>query len=80
MIIYGNKFANKIEKLKGLIKIGMWASNCCDRDLFEIKTQEQIDDIIEWIISDIDDGISTYTIFSTKKEALNYFRKCGLDC
>jgi len=29
------------------IKIGMWATNCCHRDLYQIETQEQIDIIMD---------------------------------
>jgi len=52
------------------IKIGMWATNCCHRDLYQIETQEQIDIIID----DWDEGIS-HDVYYTKRQALSEIRK-----
>lgn len=34
-------------ELREKIKVGMFATMCCYRDMYEIKTQEDIDDIID---------------------------------
>lgn len=36
-----------VPELRDKIKIGMWATLCCRREMFEIKNQEDIEDIIE---------------------------------
>ena len=55
------------------LKIGMWASPCCHRDLYQIKSQDEIDTIID----DWDEGIS-HEVYRSKKEALLDIRK-GFD-
>jgi hypothetical protein len=35
-------------------KIGMWYANCCELDLYEIKTQDDIDYILDLREDDID--------------------------
>lgn len=56
----------KITKQEDL-KIGQWSSDCCERDLREIKSQEDIEDIIEmW--DDI--GTDSVDVWESKKEAL----------
>jgi hypothetical protein len=52
------------------IQIGMWATSCCHRDLYQIKTQKEIDTIID----DWDEGIS-HDVYHTQKEALIEIRK-----
>jgi hypothetical protein len=52
------------------IKIGMWATSCCHRDLYEIKTQDEINTIID----DWEEGIS-HDVYRNKKEALIEIRK-----
>ena len=52
------------------IKIGMWATNCCHRDLYQIENEDQM----ETIVDDWNDGIS-HDVYRTKKEALQEIRK-----
>lgn len=52
------------------IKIGMWATSCCHRDLYEITSEDQIGEIID----DWDEGVS-HDVYRTKKEALLEIRK-----
>ena len=47
------------------VKIGMWASQCCQCDLHQISTDAEIETILE----DWDEGIS-YDVWETKREAL----------
>ena len=52
------------------IKMGMWATQCCHRDLYRIESQEQIDLILE----DWDEDIS-HEVYLTKKDALLSIRE-----
>lgn len=52
------------------IKIGMWATQCCHYDLYEIKSDEQINQIVE----DWDEGLS-HDVYKTKKDALLDIRR-----
>ena len=56
-----------------LVKIGMWATQCCHRDLYQISTDTEIENILE----DWDDGVS-HDVWETKREALLDIRK-GFD-
>ena len=60
-----NKITNTSE-----LKLGLWASQCCHCDLHEIKTEEEIAEII----GDWEEGIS-YDVYNSKKEALLDIRK-----
>jgi hypothetical protein len=51
-------------------QIGMWATQCCHRDLYQIESQDQIDIILD----DWDEGIS-HDVYFSKKEALIEIRK-----
>lgn len=51
-------------------QIGMWATQCCYRDLYQIESQDQIDTIL----GDWDEGIS-HDVYFSKKEALLEIRK-----
>lgn len=44
--------------------IGSWVYHCCDADLYQITTQEDLDDLLD------DDNEVTYRVLPTKKEAL----------
>ena len=58
-------------KNKHELKIGQWYSRCCHEDLYEIKTQEDIDDIID----DWDEfGIQFCNVFKNRIDALFYIR------
>lgn len=49
------------------LKMGKWHTRCCQRELEEIRTQEDIDQIID----DWDDtGIRSHEVWETKLEAL----------
>ena len=43
----------------------MWVTSCCHRDLYQIESKDQIDEIFD----DWDEGIS-HDVWRTKKEAL----------
>ena len=60
----------KITKTNEL-KIGLWATQCCHRDLHEITEEDEITEIID----DWDEGIS-YDVYTSRKEALLDIRKC----
>ena len=47
------------------VLVGMWATSCCHRDLYQIESQDQID----LIFDDWDAGVS-HDVWRTKKEAL----------
>lgn len=47
------------------IKIGMWATSCCHRDLYQISSTEEI----ERIIDDWDEGIS-HEVWLSERDAL----------
>jgi hypothetical protein len=51
--------------MKKYPEIGDWVTICCYCDLYQVLTQEEIDEII----SDNEDGIG-YKIFSSLKEAI----------
>jgi len=57
-------------KDKAQIKTGMWASQSCHRDLYQISTPEQI----EVIINDWEEGIS-HDVYDNRKDALVDIRK-----
>jgi len=47
------------------LRIGMWATHCCHRDLYQIKTNEEIEYIIEsW------EDVPEVEVWPTKRDAL----------
>lgn len=53
------------------LKIGQWATTCCHQDLYQIKTQDQIEEVVDdW---DDEDGFDT-EVWETKLEALTEIR------
>lgn len=68
-VFYSEDYKNTNE-LKNALKIGMWATICCNLDMFEIKSQDDIEDILK----DYEDELgSNYTLSNTKEEMLEYF-------
>ena len=53
---------------KNQIRVGMWVSQCCIEDLFQVKTQKDIDDLSSAF--EIEDN--TLSGFDSKEEAAKY--------
>lgn len=53
---YRGKYTENPEELRGKIRPGMWATFCCDRERFQLKNQEEIEDLLD----DDEIGVSFY--------------------
>lgn len=64
---YKGNFTDSPEELRSKIKVGMWATACCDLDRFQIKNETEINEILS------DDEIG-YMIFDTEKELVEILK------
>lgn len=54
-------------------KVGWWATVCCEEDLTQIKTEADLQEMLEWD-KDLEDAGVSYTYWPTKEAALSDLR------